>query len=169
MIHSDNLEKIEFDSKQIGLYVTFMVTDLVEKKATVCAMLPDQARKFLSGALSEIGLPPVYPEIEWINQGELDGDDKRWKGAAEGFEFDIRYQWGGKGKEDWQGHWTCIVNHGAIQTGHGPHGYLYDSAEEAMQAAETEMKRRIDERVKSALTTLMKYTVMEPQEVTNDD
>lgn len=95
----------------------------------------------------------MYPAIEWVNQGEIDGNDRRWKGVAVGFEFDIRYQWSG----DWKGSWTVIVNHGAIQTGHGPHGYLFDSAEEGMQAAYTEMKRRIDLRVRDAGEVMKKY------------
>jgi len=95
-----------------------------------------------------------YPNVTWVDQGEIDGDDRRWKGTATGFEIDLRYQWGGK----WKGHWTVIVNHGAIQTGHGEHGYLFDSVEEAKEAAETEIKRRVSEKVKSALAVLDTYT-----------
>lgn len=103
----------------------------------------------------------VYPEIIWENVGEGRGDDWRWKGSAKvddfEFEFDLRYQWGGA----WKGHWTVIVNHGAIQTGHGPHGYLFNSSEESKVAAETEMKRRIDNRVADAIETLAAFTTMQ--------
>ena len=39
-----------------------------------------------------------------------------------------------------------------------PHGYLFGSAEEAKEAAETEIKRRVSEKVKSALAVLDTYT-----------
>ena len=96
----------------------------------------------------------VYPKISWVNQGEIQGNDRLWKGEALGFEFRVGYQWSG----DWKGHWTCIVNHGAIQTGHGPHNYLYDTAEEAMAAAEVEMHQRVDAKIEAALDVLRKYT-----------
>lgn len=107
----------------------------------------------------------TYPTISWINQGEIQGNDRLWKGTATGFEFRVGYQWSG----EWKGHWTCIVNHSAIQTGHGPHNYLYDTAESAMEAAEKEMKRRIDEDVQSAVRVLQTYTDFDPKEVTTDD
>lgn len=92
-----------------------------------------------------------YPEITWIDQDP----QRRWKGSALGYEFDVRYQAGGK----WQGYWTAIVNHGAIQTGSGEFGYLFPSAEAAKTAAETEMKLRIDRRVDEAQKVLASYTV----------
>lgn len=95
-----------------------------------------------------------FPEITWVNKGERDGDDRRWKGEAEGYEFDVRYHWGGNMK----GLWTAIVNHGAIQTGGGPHGYTFPDAETAKRAAEQEMKDRITAKVEAALATLGKYT-----------
>lgn len=96
----------------------------------------------------------IYPKITWVNQGELDGDDKRWKGTALGYEMDLRYQWGGK----WQGYWTAILNHGAIQTGSGEHGYLFGTVEEAKAAIEAEMRRRIDEKIVGAREVLARYT-----------
>lgn len=94
-----------------------------------------------------------YPEITWVNQGEIDGDDNRWKGTAKGYEMDVRFQWSG----EWKGYWTAILNCIAIQTGSGEHGYLFDTAEAAKEALEIAMHDRIDSRVKEARAVIDTY------------
>lgn len=92
-----------------------------------------------------------YPEVKWTN--EFDGD-RRWEGEAADFNFSIRYQWSGTDK----GYWCALVNSRAIQTGSGPHGYRFESAEAAKEAAIATMKDRIDAKVHIALNTLKTYT-----------
>lgn len=92
-----------------------------------------------------------YPKVEWTREYD---DDRRWDGKAEGFELSIRYQWAGRDK----GFWCALVNSRAIQTGSGPHGYRFESAEAAKKAAVATMKDRIDAKVQVALNTLKAYT-----------
>ena len=90
-----------------------------------------------------------YPDITW---GDCPDHDKRYKGTAKGFEFDVPYHWSGEHK----GTWSAIVNH--IPIGTGEFGDNFPDADAAKTAAEAEMKRQIDGKVAAAQKILDRYT-----------
>lgn len=96
----------------------------------------------------------VYPEITWTDQGEISGDDRRWTGEAFGFRIEVLYKWGGV----WAGYWSATVNSKAIQTGIGPHGYLFETPEDAKAAVVAEVHSQVDHIVARAKNDLSAFT-----------